>query len=399
MRTLILLLLVSSAAHSDTLHDTVKSVMPRPQGSFSEDKPDSFAIEPYVPFSHFQFQEGTKWSHKNRGTSKEQFEKGTSFSYRLYLKSYEEMKYSAESRRLSTELMQIDRFESANLRRFDSYVTIVNHVLGTQMAQSYERRRKQLQVSVDKYAARMGLSKISTKDILGDFRNLQKLESEQAEANALAEPNELAKSLPPSDQKMVMALISSLPQLQKQLNELDLSASTSERREDLSIQLERIGREVKWGEDTKIVDRLEYNHEQVDDEDTVTLTFNVPFLRFDRENRSRERALLQVKEKEAARKKSANREELKRTLQELAGLSARVESIRSRLAMTSGLGSKLKDVRDLELKAELSEFTFEMEHQMYKQGHEYLIKYLEFLRDSGALARDIDFLSPKWESI
>lgn len=374
-----------------SLHELVKVQLAAHPKVVATETLDSFAFESFVPVQSIEYRLG----HSDTFESGESSDR-EQHRYTFNIKSFTELAKTPESRMLSRQLLRSERQEAVNQGRFDSYLALVNHLVSSRLTQVLETRRIQLQRIVDRYNHKLGQQKINAKDLLDDFRNLQKVEAEYSSAK-----EQLSDGMPPASDIVVKTLIDNVGATQKQLLRLskDLVTPALDRAQ-IELRLDRINREIKWADDTKIVDSVIYQRSSIENEEAVRISFNVPFLRFDRENRSREQAMLRVKERELEMSTKAMHEKLRRNLLTLNGLAAQISSVRARFTTTNTLLGRLKNVQDLDLRSQLIELNSQLERDILTLGQRYYTLYLEYLRDAGVFGRmDVDFLDANWKDL
>jgi hypothetical protein len=318
--------------------------------------------------------------------------------FRFNIKSAKEMTTFFESRSLSRELVDLEKQEVLNQRRYDVYLEIVNQLLQARMLKMLGAREARLQKSLADSGQIMGLTKAHSKDLVRELERLQKVSAENEGLKAQDASLVSAIDVESSSQTLVDAV----GRLAKKVASLgDSVQPLSVKHNTLEVRLQRIDKEVGWANDRKIFDHFDYQRDNLDKEDAVRVSFNIPFLRFDNESRARDRALLAVKEAEAARKSEATTAELRRARSVLFGLAAQVESLKQRLIKAREIEAKVKRVKDVELRSVLSDYSFELERDVLAQSLKFYSSYLEYLRDIGAFARmaDRNLLDPEFKEL
>lgn len=380
----------SASGAAPGLHELVKAQMASTPKVQRLDGLESYAFESFSPIQSTEVRYSIGDTFEDERSGREQY------NYRFNIKSFTEMALTPESRRLSRQLMVSSRLDAVAQSRFDSYLALVNHLISSRLHQVLETRRTQLQRMVDRYSQKLGQQKISPKDLLDDFRSLQKVEADSAAAK-----EQILENMPVASEDVVSALIDNVASTQKKLGQISTDPAESiVDRNAIEMRLDRINREIQWANDSKILDRVEYVHRTMQREDSFRIAFNVPFLRFDRENRSREQVLQKVKERELEADNRAAAEKLKRTHVAINSLAAQIGSVRQRFQVTQTMLTRLRQVQDLDLRAQLIELNSQLERDILALSQRYYSLYFEYLRDTGVLGRmDVDFLDAKWREL
>jgi hypothetical protein len=321
-----------------------------------------------------------------------------SIRFRFNIKSAKEMTTFFESRAVSRELVDIEKQEVLNQRQYDAYLEIVNQLLQARMLKMLGAREAQLQKSLANSGQILGLTKTDSKDLVRELERLQKVSAEN-EALKIQDTN-LVSAMDVESSSQI--LVDAVGRLAKKLASLgDSLQPLSVKHNTLEVRLQRIDKEVHWANDRKIFDHFDYQRNNLDKEDAIRISFNIPFIRFDNESRARDRALLAVKEAEVTRKSEATTAELRRARSALFGLAAQVESLKQRLVKAREIEAKVKRVKDVELRSVLSDYSFELERDVLTQSLKFYSSYLEYLRDVGAFARmaNRNLLDPEFEEL
>lgn len=387
IRLLTLLILSANIANAaqSPLHATLKSRLQATGDLPKMDEERTWAVNGFIPIQNIELLYGY------RDVVREDFlsynpvfrEFNDTIRFRFNFKSAKELTTFFKSRSLSRDLIDVEKQEVLNQRQFDAYMDIVSQLLQSQMLKTLSGREAHLEKTLSNSGQLLGLEKANTRELVKELERLQKVnaENESLKAQDLKAPLEDVEN-------SSRALIQAVGLLAKKAASLGESMQPLEvKHNDLEVRLQRIDKEVSWADDRKIFDHFDYQRNNLNKEDSFRIGFNIPFLRFDNESRARDRALLSVKEAEAKRKSESTLTELRRKRAALFGLAAQVESLKSRLAKTKDISAKVKNVRDLELRSVLSDFSFELEREVLVQSLKFYSSYLEYLRDIGAFAR------------
>ncbi len=364
------------------------------------DEERTWAISGVIPVQYFEYRlaHGTKDRDKKYYDNPWNADGSESHQLRFHLKNWTEMAYFSESRGVSRELADLEKQEVVNQRQFDAYLDLVNQLLQAQMLKVLDAREGQLQKSVDRSGQILGLPKADLKDLVKELDRLQKVSAENDGIKARTAGELKIKEVEAS----AKALIDAVGLLAKKVGPLsENSQPLFVQHNRLEARLQRIDKEIKWAEDRKLIDHIDFQRDTINRDDSVRIAFNIPFLRFDNETRARDRALLAVKESEARRKAEEARNELKRKRALVYGLAAEVESLKSRLGRTREISAKVRGVRDVDLRSVLSDFGFELERDVLVQALKFYTSYLEYLRDIGAFARmpNLNLLDPQFAEL
>jgi hypothetical protein len=252
---------------------------------------------------------------------------------------------------------------------------------------------------VDNNGSVLGHPDADMKDLISEMAKLQRVDAEHL--GVKAQSAELGRITDKDIEASAQSLIDNVAPLAKKIPELgDFENTLQAERKSLENRLKRIDNEIGWAEDRKFIDHIDLQRDSLERSDGFRVAFNVPFLRFDNENRARDKALLAADERRAEREKKEAGGILRRKRAELYSLAAQVESMRARLNKTRALARRTKGVNDIELKAVLGDFGFELERDVIIQAIKFYEAYLELLRDTGSFARfsGSDLLDPKWRA-
>jgi|GEM_PF-5990166 len=391
------------AAHADALQYTLvarlkeASVLPH----FETER--TWAASGYVPFSYFEYRVG---SDSTDGPLRKKFrfpyngDGHEVHTFRFHFKSFTEMSKFDDSRRLSAQLIESEKREITNQRQFNVYMEIVESSLQGRMQKLLEGRESELHKSVETSGQMMGLPKINVKDLVREMERLQKVDAEYEGIKAQNIPSASMNEKERNEASVV--LIESVGALAKKMSEVQWNPEKLQiERQRLEARISRIDKEIAWSKDRKIIDHLDFQRNELENEESIRIGFNIPFLRFDNEDRARDKAILAVKESEIQRKESDLTADLRRQRMEVMSLAAQVESMKARLARTRGVSAKVKGVQDIELRAVLGDFSFELERDVILVSLKFYTKYLEYLRDQGGFAAfsQQNLLHPKWPEI
>lgn len=422
---LIFSLMVTGAAAADTLQDVLAnrlkgaSVLP----NFDTERTTSFAG--YMPISFFEYRYGRgsdddvarnservigerPGGGRLRGDNDNQKYFRVPFSddgkevhtLRVNFKSFTEMAKFEESRRFSEQLVETEKLEITNQRQFNVYMEVIEQSLQVKMQKLLEGREDELHKSVDNSGQLMGLPKVNVKDLVREMERLQKVDAEFEGVKAKREADQGLTEKQADE--ISQRLVESVGALAKKMAESAWRAEKLQvERRRLELKLSRIDKEISWAKDRKLIDHVDFQRDTLDRQDAVRIGFNVPFLRFDNEDRARDKAILAAKEGELHRKETELNSDLRRQRLEVLSLAAQVESMKSRLTRTRNVAQKIKTVQDVELRAVLGDFGFELERDVVLVSLKFYVKYLEFMRDQGAFAAypGQNLLNPKWASL
>ncbi len=378
--------LTSEAFASDALqqivNQRVKGIESRPK----YDLENSFGFEGYIPFQAFRYQYGFDEETREEG-----------HTLRIDIKSFNELKTFHPSRRISKKLLSLSEAEVLNQARYDAYMSIVQQLIYFRMVKLLNGREKDLNRSVEQSSKFLGLPKVNIKDLISELSRLHKVTAEGSALKAQA------RAFEKMELKEIDAaaehLIQFVPRLGEGIGKLPQESEVlSLERKRLELDLERINREVSWGDDRKLLSHVDIRRNTDRDETSFRINFNIPFFRFDRENFAREKVLHRLKEQDYIRDHSKVKSELERKLYSVQALATQTQSTLDRFAKTKKMIQELRKVKDLELKQALSEFGFEIEREILVNTLKFYSEYLEYLLEAGLFARfnDVNFLNPSW---
>lgn len=354
----------------------------------------------YNPIQFFEYRLGRDYDDNRRYYRiPHSDEGGQTHSVRIHIKSLQEIVHYGASKELSRRLLESERSEAVNQRQFDAYLDLTVQILNMRMLNVLDGRETELKKTVAHSGQAAGMLDADMKDLVTEMAKLQRVGSEQS--GAKAQKVDDAKLTAAEIEEAAQNLIGNVAALAKRVPELaDGNGALQTERRSLELKLKRIDREIGWAEDRKIVDHVDFSRDTLDRSDAFRISFNVPFLRFDNENRARDKALLVAAEHEAERGKSELSAKLLRKRAEVYSLAAQVESMRSRLTKTRSLNQKAKSMNDLEMKSVIGDFAFELERDILLQSIRFYNSYLELLRDTGSFARfaSQDLLDPAWKA-
>jgi len=388
-------------ASADTLQDVVSARL-KELGSVPRIESErTWAASGYNPIQYFEYRYGRSGEDNKRYYRVPWAnEGGENHTLRVHIKSFTEIINSSASRQLSQDLLGAEQRESVNQRQFDAYLDVVQHNLQARMHKLLGGREADLQRSVETSGQMLGLPKVNVKDLVRELENLQRVDAELQGLKALR--NTTASLSDGQAMEVATALIEAVGTLAKKISDVNWSGEKLRiERKRLEARLSRIDKEISWAQDRKWIDHVDFQRDTLEREDTFRIGFNLPFLRFDNENRARDKALLAAKESALERDASELRIQLRRKQAEILSLAAQVESMKSRLHRTRGIADKVKNVRDVELRAVLGDFSFELERDLVLQAQKFYTAYLEFLRDQGAFAvyAGHNLLKPNWPEL
>jgi hypothetical protein len=385
-------------ARAATLHQLVETRI-RPAAEAEEIKSErTWAASGYNPIQSFQYRYGRDYEDNLR-YYRVPFsnEGGEAHTLRINFKSFEEIAQNGASRELSRKLLDGERSETINQQQYDAYVDLTQQILSTRMVAVLAGREADLKKTVDQSGQSLGLPDASVKDLVGEMEKLQRVNGDHTATAAGQTGNEQLSA--DEIERSSMNLIDNVAALAKRIPELNETPLQTEHKR-IELKLRRISKEIGWADDRKILDHIDIQRDTLEREDAVRFTFNVPFLRFDNENRARDKALLLADEHQAERESRELDSKLRRKRAEIFSVAAQVESMRARLQKTKRLTQKVKGMSDIELKSVLGDFGFELERDVLLQAIRFYNLYLELLRDTGSFARfaDLDLLDPKWQA-
>lgn len=356
-------------------------------------------FESYMPIQSIEY--GFIFTD-NYGITKSSERQTEKYSLKFKIKSLTELTSFKESQKTSEKLLHLNQLDSENIRQFECYSKLVNQVFNTKIKNLLSERKLQVESSVNNKADLLGLNKTKTKDLLGDLILLQKLEN-----NSISISNQAASYEKIEDQladKLVRQLLDGAKPLNEKLasyfDENQKNNFNIERKQ-LENQLSRIGKEVAWADDEKLISHIEVNHDPFQREDSYRIAFNVPGLRFDNENRSREKILLQVKETALVHEALAAKLDLQNRMIQLQTLLEQIENAKPKFARLKLIESQVKGNKDIELLTALSQFKFDLERELLENALAYYSLYLQILKELGVYGKqqDVDLLEPTWRSL
>lgn len=402
-RILIAIALSPIFCSANTLNELVDAKMKTLESSVSRPRLErSFAFEGLVPFQSFEYEYGfDEDESRNRFSGfnfdRDSFRKMGLHTFTVNFKSFQEIDTFTHSRRISDELLKISELEDVNQKRFDAYMSLVQQIVYYRMIKLFGTREKNLNKSVEQSAELLGLPKVNVRDLVNELNRLHKVSSEgmaiKAQAKAFKDMN--LKEL----DAVAQTLLDHMGPLGQRVGELpeNLEALSIQRKQ-LELKLQTIDRQVSWADDRKFLSHFDFRHAADTNENSFRINFNIPWIRFDRENYAREKVLHRLDEQDAERESIKVKSELERKRYEVQGLAAQGENTRDRLLKAKTLVSKVRKVRDIELRQVLADFDFELERDVLVLALRFYTQYLEYLYEAGHFARhkDANFLDPKW---
>jgi hypothetical protein len=418
--------IMTGATAADTLQDVLAmrlkgaSVLP----SFDTERTSSFAG--YMPISFFEYRYGRGSDNEVSRNSENVLRRRSNdmgwvrgdddnkkyfrvpwsddgkevHTVRVHFKSFTEIAKFEESRRFGEQLVETEKLEITNQRQFNVYMELIEQSLQIKMQKLLEGREDELHKSVENSGQLMGMPKVNVKDLVREMERLQKVDAEYEGVKAKRDVTQGLTEKQASE--ISQGLIDSVGALAKKMSEAEWRSEKLQiERRRLEIKLSRIDKEISWAKDRKILDHVDFQRDTLERQDAVRIGFNVPFLRFDNEDRARDKAVLAAKEGELHRKENELGSELRRQRLEVLSLAAQVESMKSRLSRAKSIGQKIKTVQDVELRAVLGDFGFELERDVVLVSLKFYMKYLEFMRDQGAFAAypGQNLLDPRWATL
>lgn len=394
---IVFLISIAAAGEADTLQGMVSTRIKAIPTPLKLDLEQTAALSGVIPFQSFEYRYGrrdeTDAAYRvNMG--------GETHGIRIHIKSPAELLNSNASRRLSQQLVDAETRESLNQSQFDVYMDIVQDALQARLHKMLSAREGELQKNLKNSSQMMGLAKADVKELVKELDRLKRVDAEFESSKARR-----GSSFSKIEKEAVEAageLIDSVGAVAKRLVEVEWQAEQLQiQRKRTELQLARIDKEISWSQDRKLLDSVDLRRNTFGNEESIRVTFNVPFLRFDNENRARDKAILASKQSSLEREASELSHDLRRKKVDLLGIAAQVESLKGRLARTKGIDSKIKDVRDHELRAVLADFNFELERDVVLESLKFYTAYLEFLRDQGAFAiyANQNLLKPGWPEL
>jgi hypothetical protein len=405
IRTLLLIFALSSFAPPTyaaqaTLHSVLKDRLLATGDLPKMDEERTWAVNGFIPLQNIEVMYGYGDVERDEFYTYNPIGRkyNDSIRFRFNIKSAKEMTTFFESRSVSRELVDLEKQEVLNQRQYDAYLEIVNQLLQARMLKMLGAREAQLQKSLTNGGQIMALTKADSKDLVRELERLQKVSAENE--GLKAQDASLVGSM--DVESSSRSLVDGVGRLAKKVASLTESLQPlSVKHNTLEVRLQRIDKEVSWANDRKIFDHFDFQRNNLDKEDAVRISFNIPFIRFDNESRARDRALLAIKEAEATRKSEALTAELRRARSALFGLAAQVESLKQRLVKAREIESKVRRVKDVELRSVLSDYSFELERDVLTQSLKFYSAYLEYLRDIGAFARmaNRNLLDPEFKEL
>ena len=364
MKILFVALFLSNQVHAGTLSEVVKEKLQQIQASPKLEGENVWIASTYNPIQYFEYRYGRS-DELNKRYYRVPWndEGGETHTLRIHIKSLTEILNGRSSQAYSQELLESERRSVLNQRQFDIYLDLVNQVLQQRLHRMLGAREGELNKGLEDTGQMMGLAKADVKDLVKELERLQKVNVELEAASARAT----------SDSEMSDAaaaeLIDSVGDLAKRLaNEKWDGDKLEIQRKRIESKLSRLDKEIAWAKDRKWIDHFDIQRDTLEREDAFRIGFNIPWLRFDNGNRARDKALLLAKESEIERESSQLESELKRKRLDVLSYAAQVESLKSRVSRTKGIAKKIKGVQDVELRAVIGDFTFELERDVLLQS-------------------------------
>jgi hypothetical protein len=324
------------------------------------------------------------------------------YSLRFNIKSLKEISSYNESVKTSEKLALLGKTENENLRLYNCYLGLVRQIFMTKQSNLLADRNRDLEKSVNQKADMLGLSKMKSQDLLDDLILLQKLDSNLISSKAQIEAygkvdDKLAEV---AAKKLSDAIMNQYKKISTYINSNQKLTIVVERKQ-LEARLERINKEVGWADDEKLLSHIEVNHDPFQREDSYRVAFNIPWIRFDNENRNREKVLLFTKESSLARDVLNTESELKTKLVELETLAGQIESVKPKFDRLRLIEGQVKGIKDIAMLTSVSRFKNELELELLRNSVDFYNLYLELLRDTGTFAKfsNSDLLDPSWGSL
>lgn len=347
---------------------------------------ESFAFEKYVPFQSFRYEYG--FDDQTKG--------GEGHTLRIDMKSFEEMMSFSRSRQISRALLEVSRQKSINMQAYADSLSLVKAALRHRLIKLFDERGKQLSHATAKSSRLLGLTDSSPKDVVSALDRLYKTERE---GESLKPWLEASNGRQRDLDALAKRLVTNVPVLLQKIEELDLQQEPMELKvERLEFELKELDRKVGWADDRKLLSHIELRRNFDDNENIFRINFNVPWLRFDRENQARERALHQVQKEELARNEQLVKSELEQMNMTLQSLAAQIASTKARLEQTLKLTKRIGRGNDIELERVLSDLVFDLERELLNLNLDFYEEYLKVLHERGLFASrpKADFLEPGW---
>lgn len=347
---------------------------------------ESLAIIGYFPVESFEYRYGYD----------DLDEHSEDHSLRFKFKSLKEIFSTGESLKATRQLVALEKTASTNLKIYRVYLGILQEAFAHRLRILFQTRQQELKGQMDKSSLSMGLAKADSKDLIRGLNLLEEIEEKLGMAQARFEtdlPPEISEEILSNLIKRVDALQMNLKSLSGEPYGLEIAIQKAEN------DLERLNRELSWAEDEKILSFFEVQRDPIDKETSYRIAVNIPIW-FDRVEKAREKALLYSKDRAFERQQLEKQAELNEQLGELQALAVQVQSLASRQAKTDEIRKRLRKVRDPELRLMMDELRFELSEELVLKSYEYLVGYLEYLKELGIFARhpEVNFFRPDWRT-
>lgn len=357
------------------------------------------SYEAYIPVQSIEY--GFIFND-DYGTKKNYQQQTHKYSLKFKIKSLREITSFKDSKETSEKILQLNRSDFENSQLFDGYWKLVNQLFVTKMVKFLTARKREIESSISTKADLFGLNKVKSQDLLDDLISLQKLENNSMGANNLLAP--YPKVDEQTSEKSVKQLVETVKILgEKLINYIKTNSKKTliVERKQLETHLNRIGKEIAWADDEKLISHIEINHDPFQKEDSYRIAFNIPWLRFDNENRGREKVLLQIKESELAREAVVVEQDLQNRLVQLQTLIEQIGNLKPKFDKLKLIETQARGVKDIALYTSVSQFKFELERELLQNSLSFYSLYLQLLRDMGIYAKlqNLDLLDPDWGSL
>lgn len=359
-------------------------------------------FEKYVPVKSMQYSVNSV-HHSETAKSTEGVTQN--YSLRFDLKSYKEITQFSESKKLTNSTLKLTEIENRNLQNYLIYQKFCSQILNLRLLKIFGARKIEIENMIKQKSDLMGLSKVKIKDLLDDLVLMQKLESEIIDSAQKPQNGELIVNLDSFQIELAARYLADVvTELNAQLRSFVKGKdglSLSLMRKQNEVNLDRVNKEISWADDEKIFDHFEFQRDSFKNEDAFKITINLPWLRFDNDNRNRERVLLKVKEETIARERTLYEHELQLRLNQLESQIQHIVNSKPKFEKLKSLERQFKDIKDIAMLSSLAQLKFELEKELLDNTALFYEMYFGLLKDFGGFAElaGQNLFDPQWNKL
>ncbi|MCC7406080.1 MAG: hypothetical protein IT288_16930 [Bdellovibrionales bacterium] len=351
----------------------------------------STALDRVVPIQSLEYQYGADEGDSNQ-----------THILRFNLKSVRELAMTGESQKLSQELNGLSDQLASNELRFLAHLQVVERILLSRSVALLSERQRELDRIVEKNLTLMTSAKSNAKELLRESLGAQQVQGELAALRGrLGEKESL-------DAGKAENLTSTLrSRAQRLVEKIQIAmggqahASLALQRKAVETRLERIDQEVKWADERKLVSHIDLRHDTENQDNSLRVGFNLPFVRFDRATQERESALVRAKETELEVERKSDQLQIESLLRQLSGSIEALKVAQSKLERMNSARKKLSQSKDIETLLAVKQSKFDADREVLDRTLDLYATYLGLLRELGYFAKmaTTNFLDPRWAEL